>query len=509
MSHWIIAPIVVPAMTAAFIVLFLRHHMSLARVFSVTAALLELGIAVALVAAASHAPPEMYALGNWPAPFGIVLVLDRLSAMMVLLTATLGVIGALYAMTGWDERGPHFHALWQFQLMGLNGAFLTGDLFNLFVFFEILLIASYGLILHGAGRERLKAGLHYVMINLVGSTLFLIGVGLIYGIAGTLNMADLILKVPLATGGDAALLQTGGLVLLVVFGLKAALVPIHLWLPSAYANAPAPVAALFAVMTKVGVYSIIRVYTMIFGGGAGESAWLASGWLLPAALVTMVVGAAGVLASRTLGRVVAFALLASTGTLMTAVSLFSPQALSAALYYLVHSTLATAALFLIVDLIARKRGAHGDRVTVAPRFALAEPLSALFLFGAIGIAGMPPLSGFIGKLLILDSARDSAAAVWIWALVLISSLVLIVGFARAGSRLFWKSAAQDGVIETAPIPRQSLALAVVALPLLAMAALTVAAGPVSDYLAGLSTQIFDSSAYTAAVLGPGNPEGHP
>ncbi|MGE0665988.1 MAG: monovalent cation/H+ antiporter subunit D [Sphingomonadales bacterium] len=501
MSHWIIAPIVVPAMTAALIVLFLRHHPSLARVFSVAGALLVLGIAAALLFAASRGPAEMYALGNWPAPFGIVLVLDRLSALMVLLTSVLGVTGLLYALSGWDERGPHFHALWQFQLMGINGAFLTGDLFNLFVFFEILLIASYGLLLHGAGRERLKAGLHYVMINLVGSTLFLIGVGLIYGVTGTLNMADLIQKVPLATGGDAALLKTGGLVLLVVFGLKAALVPIHLWLPSAYANAPAPVAALFAIMTKVGVYSIIRVYTMIFGAGAGESAWLADGWLLPAALVTMAVGAAGVLASRTLARMVAFALLASTGTLMTAVSLFTAKSLTGALYYLIHSTLTSAALFLIVDLIARRRGPHGDMVSVAPRFALAEVLSVLFLLGAIATAGMPPLSGFIGKLLILDGARDSAAAVWIWALILITSLILIMGFARAGSRLFWKSAAQEGFIETPPVPRQSLALAAAALPLAAMVAVTVAAGPVTHYLAGLADQLFDPAAYSAAVLG--------
>ena len=501
MSHWIIAPIVIPAMVAALIVLFLRNRQGLTRAVSLAGAVAVLAVSVALATAAAGGPPEMYALGNWPAPFGIVLVLDRLSALMVLLTSVLGVIGLLYALSGWDDRGPHFHALWQFQLMGVNGAFLTGDLFNLFVFFEILLIASYGLILHGAGRARLKAGLHYVMINLVGSALFLIGVGLIYGITGTLNMADLILKVPLATGSDAALLKTGAMILLVVFGLKAALVPIHLWLPAAYANAPAPVAALFAIMTKVGVYAIIRVYTMIFGGGAGESAWLAGAWLLPAALATLVIGAMGVLAARTLGRLAAFALLASTGTLMTAVSLFTPTALEAALYYMVHSTLAAAALFLVSDLIARNRGSHGDLVTVAPRFRQAEMLSALFLTAAIGLAGMPPLSGFIGKLLILDSARASGAAVWIWAAILITSLILIVGFARAGSRLFWKSAAQEGFINAPAIPRRAFAAAAAVLPLAGMAALAAAAGPVAGYMAAATDQVFDSSAYVAAVLG--------
>src|SRR5690554_2084274 len=174
--------------------------------------------------------------------------------------------------------------------MGLAGAFLTGDLFNLFVFFEVLLIASYGLMLHGAGAERLSAGFQYVVVNLAGSTLFLVAVGTLYAVTGTLNMADLAVKVPLVPEGDQALLRVGALLLLVVFAVKAALVPIHFWLPGTYANAPAPVAALFAIMTKVGAYSIIRVFTLAFGGDAGEDAWLAADWLLPAALVTLVIG---------------------------------------------------------------------------------------------------------------------------------------------------------------------------------------------------------------------------
>ncbi|MEN3951950.1 monovalent cation/H+ antiporter subunit D [Iodidimonas sp. SYSU 1G8] len=503
MNHWIIAPIVIPAFSAALIVLFMRHHLSLARIFSVASTVAVLAVSLALTWSAAHNPPALYALGNWPAPFGIVLVLDRLSAMMVLLASVVGLIALLHAVNGWDARGRHFHALWQFQLMGINGAFLTGDLFNLFVFFEVLLIASYGLMLHGAGRERLRAGVHYVMINLVGSSLFLIGVGLIYGMTGTLNMADLAVKVPLVAEADQALLRTGALVLLIVFAIKAALVPLHLWLPGTYANAPAPVAALFAIMTKVGAYAIIRVYTLIFGGDAGASAWMAADWLLPAALVTIAVGAAGVLAARGLGWLVAFATIGSMGTLLAAVGLFTETGMTAALYYLLHSTLTVAALFLVADLIAARRGAHGGTLDIAPRFAQAEALGALFFLGAIAMAGLPPLSGFIGKLLILDSARDPGTAPWIWAAILIASLVTTIGFARAGSRLFWKSTAEDGTIEAAPQPRPALMIGIAALPLALLVGLTVAAGPVSDYLAATAADLFDSSAYIAAVLPPG------
>ncbi|HEY9548447.1 MAG TPA: monovalent cation/H+ antiporter subunit D, partial [Kiloniellaceae bacterium] len=384
MNHWIIVPVVLPSMMAPFIVLALRHDMLLQRVFSAAATVALLAVSIALTVAAAGGPPELYALGNWPAPFGIVLVLDRLAALMVLLTSLLAVAVVIYAISsGWDKRGRHFHALFQFQLMGINGAFLTGDVFNLFVFFEVLLIASYGLMLHGGGTARLQAGVQYVVINLGGSTLFLIAVGTIYGITGTLNMADLAVKVPLIPEGDQALLRVGALLLLVVFGVKAALVPIHFWLPATYANAPAPVAALFAVMTKVGAYSIIRVFTLAFGGNAGADAWLAADWLLPAALVTLVVGSVGTLGATAMTRLICFSVIASMGTLLTAVALSTPAAMTAALFYLIHSVLAGAALFLISDQIVSRRGAAGDRLVAAPRIANAGLLAGLFFLAAI------------------------------------------------------------------------------------------------------------------------------
>lgn len=504
MNHWIIIPIVLPALMAPFIVLALRHDLLLQRTFSALSTVILLAVALGLMTQAAGGPPQLYQLGNWVAPFGIVLVLDRLSALMVLLTAILAVVVILYTITSrWDERGRHFHALFQFQLMGINGAFLTGDVFNLFVFFEVLLIASYGLMLHGGGPARLKAGVQYVTINLGGSTLFLIAVGTLYGITGTLNMADLAVKVPLVPAGDQALLRVGALLLLVVFAVKAALVPIHFWLPGTYANAPAPVAALFAIMTKVGAYSILRVYTLAFGADAGEDAWLAADWLLPAALVTLVVGMVGVLGARNLTRLVCFSVVGSMGTLLTAVALFTPTATVAALYYLIHSTFAGAALFLLADLISERRGTAGDRLIAAPRFAQTGLLAAMFFMAAIGMAGMPPLTGFIGKLLVLDSARASDSMVTIWTVILVTSLLAVVGFARAGSIMFWKSAAIPGPQEPAPAGRPALPVAAAGAMLAGMVALAAFAGPVTGYLEATAAGLYDPSDYIQAVLGPG------
>lgn len=515
LDHWILMPIVLPALMAPMIVLAMRHDLVLQRVFSIAATFALLAIAIDLTFQAAGGPPRLYELGNWDAPFGIVMVLDRLSALMVLLTAILAVGVVLYATTsGWDKRGRHFHALFQFQLMGINGAFLTGDIFNLFVFFEVLLIASYGLMLHGGGAKRTRAGLQYVAVNLMGSTLFLFAVGTLYGVTGTLNMADLAIQVARVPASDQALLQISGVLLLIVFAVKAALVPIQFWLPGAYANAPGPVAALFAIMTKVGAYAILRVYTLVFGGGAGDAAWLAADWLMPAALVTLAVGMIGVLGASGMIRQVCFAVIGSMGTLMIAIALFTPEATVAALYYLIHSTFAAAALFLIADLVVARRGADGDRLKAAPRFPRTGLLAAFFFVGAIGMAGMPPLSGFLGKLLVLDAAISSPAMPLIWTVILATSLICIIGFARAGSTLFWKSAqvdapAADGTAATAgdaPAPPMTVAeglpIAAAGLMLAGMVALSAFAGPVTDYLEGTAWQLYNPVAYIQAVLGP-------
>ena len=500
MSHWIVLPVVLPAIIAPFLVLVLRYHLGRQRVVSIGGTGLLLALATWLYSLAGDGNPRPYLLGDWPAPFGIVLVLDRLSATMLLLTAFLALAVVLYASGGWDARGRHFHALFQFQLMGINGAFLTGDVFNLFVFFEVMLIASYGLLLHGGGPRRLKAGFHYVAINLVGSTLFLFAVGLIYAVTGTLNMADLAAKVGQVAAADDALLRTGALLLFLVFALKAALVPLHWWLPTAYAAAPGPAAALFMIMTKVGAYSILRVYTLVFGAEAGALAHVAAPWVIPAALVTLVVGAAGVMASQTMLGLVCFSIVWSMGSLLVALGLFDQGGVTAGLYYLVHSTLIGAALFLLADLLARQRGRVADRLVAAPILPQAALFAGLFFTAAAAMAGMPPVSGFLGKLLILDASRASPAAAWIWAVVLGTSLVVILGFTRAGSTLFWKTAPETGAAASVGRQAQAVPVAICASLVAATALLAAFTGPITNELNATARQVLEPQTYIRAVL---------
>ncbi|UWR50302.1 monovalent cation/H+ antiporter subunit D [Phaeobacter inhibens] len=519
MNHLVIAPIVLPAIVAPFIIMVLRFHLDLQRIFSVASSVLVLCLTLALAAQAADGTVQVYELGDWPAPFGIVLVLDRLSAMMIVLTSVLALAVVLYAIgTGWDSRGANFHALFQFQIMGILGAFMTGDAFNLFVFFEVLLIASYGLMIHAGGAKRFQAGVQYVVYNLLGSTLFLFALGTIYAVTGTLNMADLAVRVAEMSGEETALLRVGAVMLLLVFAIKAAVLPLHFWLPASYSHAPLPVAALFAIMTKVGAYSILRVYTLIFGPDVAISEGLVGDWLLPAALLTLAVGAVGVLGSREIGRLVAFGAITSMGTLLISIALFTPAATGAALYYIVHSTLATALMFLIADQVMERQGGAVAAMRLMPQSGL---LSVMFFVAAIALAGMPPLSGFIGKLLVMDAARDHDLVWWIWAVILVGSLVTIIGLARAGTLIFWKSHGLpdndsdadteadsddllDGSATAAPAATPVLPLVVCFGLMTALVLLTIFAGQMTRYADATAAQLFTPTAYIETVLGGGS-----
>ncbi len=505
MTHWLILPILVPAMLAAMLVLVARYHLTIQRVFSVAGSLVMLGLAIGLFWQASDGTVSLYLLGNWSAPFGIVLVADRLSTLMVLLTCVLAVPVLLYTIgSGWDERGQHFHPLFQFQLMGILGAFLTGDIFNLFVFFEVLLIASYGLMIHAGGPKRLRAGTQYVLYNLLGSTLFLFALGTIYAETGTLNMADLAMRVAMLDIANSSGIRVAAVMLLMVFAVKAAILPLHFWLPASYSEAPAPVAALFAIMTKVGAYCIIRVFTLVFPPDLEITQGLFDLWLVPAALLTVALGMLGVLGAKRVDRMVAFSVIGSMGMLLAAVAVFTPTGVTAALYYAIHSTFAAAALFLLVDVIRARRGAAGVSFDVAPPIAGGALVAGMFFVAAIAMTGLPPLSGFVGKLLILDAARASDLMWWIWGTILIGSLVAVVGFSRAGSVVFWKAhQTVDTPPETAepePVPPSVLPMVSIGALLALLVALTVAAGPVTRILQATSAQLFNPEAYIAVVL---------
>lgn len=497
-DHLPILPIAVPALAGPVALLLMQRRRALAVGIALVSGTVQLALALALMARVSDGTVLSYALGAWPAPFGIVLVADRLAALMLVLTAVLGLIALLHAvLTRTDRKGWHFHPLFQFQLMGLNGAFMTGDLFNLFVFFEVLLIASYGLMLHGQGAARLKAGVQYVVVNLVGSSLFLIALGMLYALTGTLNMADMGLRIASIAPDDQGMLRIAGLLLTSVFALKAAVVPLHLWLPRTYAAATPAVAALFAIMTKVGVYSLIRVVPQVFGESAGFAAFVPGPWLLPAAMLSAIIGFVGVFSARSLSEQAAYAVVGSTGTLLIAVAGWNPATMGAALYYLVHSTLAAAALFLAIDVAARRRGSYRDSATPGAAFAGRGLAAMLFMAAAIGVTGLPPLSGFIGKLLVLSALTTQPDWGWGFGVILVTTLIAVIGFARTGSAVFWKTAENA----EAPPPRANRTdMIAPAIALALLAALSVGAGIVSDYTAATAQQIFDPAQTAAAVL---------
>jgi multicomponent K+:H+ antiporter subunit D len=500
MQHLVIAPLLVPLLSAILLILVRGSALPLRRTISVCAVVVLVAVSVGLLSQASSGTVGVYRLGNWSAPFGIVLVADQLAAIMVVVTALLAACVMLYAIRGGDRAGKYFHLLFQLQLFGLNGAFLTGDLFNLFVFFEVLLIASYGLLLLGGGAERTKAGLHYVVLNLIGSTLFLFAVGTLYGVLGTLNMADLAQRTAGLTPEDAGIVRAAGLLLFVVFALKAALAPLHLWLPGAYGYTSLPVAAMFAIMTKVGAYAILRVYTLIFGPTSGAVAGLLDPWLLPLGLLTVAAGTVGVLASRRLAEQAAYLVVVSAGTLLSAFGLGGTTAIAAGLYYLVHTTFATAALFLLADIIGRARGDLGDRLIAGPALSQGQLLGGMFLLIALAVIGMPPLSGFLGKLMILRSTLDTGWSAWVFSVLLISSLLVLMAMARTGSRVFFKvdSAAGDAAM-VRPIDLTGPVLL-----LAAGIALVVFADPVYQYGQLAAAQVVQPTDYLNAVLQPGD-----
>lgn len=492
-DHWLVMPIVLPLLAAALLLFVEQVRPAWQPWLSLAMTLVLAVLACRFVAMADANFIGVYLLGNWASPFGIVLVLDRLAALMLALTAVIA-LASLVASCRLAGRGPHFHAFFQLQLAGLNGAFLTGDIFNLFVFFEVLLIASYALMLHTAGGRTLRAGLHYVVINLVSASLFLVSASLLYGVAGTLNFADLAVKLPALPAWDAGLARAAALLLLVVFAVKAALLPLGFWLPETYGSAPGPVAALFAIMTKVGIYAIFRVYFTVFGGGEGVLAALGSHALFAVGMATIVFGAFGALATKRLIALVAYLVLISSGTLIVA-STLGPGALGGALYYLVHTTLTVAALFLVAHAIAEQRGPRADRLGSGPPLAQPALVGLLFLVTAAAAAGLPPLSGFIGKVLMLQGSGSAPLATWFWTAVLGSGLLATVALARAGGSVFWKT---HGVAVGAPMAAgDRLGLAV-----LGVAGLLwiVGANSASQYTAATAQQLAQPQFYIDAVM---------
>jgi multicomponent K+:H+ antiporter subunit D len=527
LHHLIILPIILPIITAAALIPADERNRTLKGViaFASTVVVFIVSILLMRMAASSgegESGASVYLLGNWPAPFGIVLVLDRLSALMLVLTGLLAMATQVFSMAKWHRVGYHFHSLFQLMLAGLNGAFLTGDLFNLFVFFEMMLAASYGLLLHGSGPMRVKAGLHYIAVNLAASSLFLIGVSLIYGATGTLNMADLAMRITTIGPESRMLMEAGAALLGIAFLVKAGMWPLGFWLPATYSAATPPVAAIFAILTKVGVYILLRLSMLLFGADAGASLGFGQAVLLYGGLLTIGFGAIGVLASQAMGRLAGYCVLVSSGTLMAAIGLGNGAVIGGALFYLVSSTLTICAFFLLIELVERARDAGADVLAVTMEAygdvdeneeekegGVAVPgtmavLGLCFCACAILLSGLPPLSGFLAKFAMLHGLFNPASfggkapvsgAEWAYtALLILSGLAAMIAMNRVGIRTFWTSI--EGTI-----PRVFLIeITPVLLLLMACVFLSFQAGPAMRYMDATAKSLGQPQNYIGRVM---------
>ena len=519
-DHLTVIPILLPLTSAAVMLLLDERRRAVKGGIGMATTVTLLITSIVLLRRADMMPlgsgVRTYQLGNWPAPFGIVLVLDRLSALMLVLTSVLGLAALLYSLARWHRMGPRFHTIFQLQLMGLNGAFLTGDLFNLFVFFEVLLAASYGLVLHGDGVARVRAGLAYIAINLTGSFLFLIGASLVYGVTGTLNMADFAARIPTLAPGDASLVAAAAAILGTALLMKAGAWPLNFWLPTTYAAASAPAAAMFAIMSKLGIYVILRLWTLVFGAEAGPLAGFGGDGLLVIGMLTIVFGTVGVLAAQSLPRLAGCSVLVSSGTLIAAIGTGGGAVIGSALFYLVSSTLGIAALFLLIELVERMRDPGADLLAVTmeaygegdddpEEVGIAIPATVALLGGsfiacALLLAGLPPLAGFIGKfgmmaaMLKTDGAAVRASAWMLIGLLTVSGLAILIAMTRTGISSFWArlddSVPRVRVIEMAPV----LCL------LLLCLGLTVGGGPAMRYMEATTKALQTPQDYVTGVL---------
>ncbi|WP_116808491.1 monovalent cation/H+ antiporter subunit D [Steroidobacter cummioxidans] len=530
LQHLPVLPIVLPLVSGALLLFLPQSRTMLRSSIALLTILAQAAIAAYLLyrlikpqSGLLEHGVEVYLLGGWVAPYGIVLVVDRLAVLMLALTAAIALPVHVYSLARWDRVGVHYHSMVLFLLMGLNGAFLTGDLFNLFVFFEILLAASYGLLMHGSNAVRVTAGLHYVAVNLIGSLIFLTGVALIYGVAGTLNMADLGLRWAALADADRGLFEAGVGILGIAFLIKAGVWPLNFWLPRTYSAASPPAAAMFAIMTKVGVYSLLRIGSLLaqpdapvpFGGP----------WLFYGTVATIWFGIVGMLAARQLTRLVAFSVIVSSGTLLAVIALRVTPALAPMLLYLIASVPAGAAFFLIAGMSERMR-VNSVTETMAPQpttytaFMAGEPaevadnevdevgvaipaalafLGLAFVSCVILTTGLPPLVGFLAKFSMISALLgpaldESSADAWLLIVsLLVAGFTGLFALTNRGMRTFWQTGRATPrlrFIEAAPV----------AFLIVLCVTMTILAGPVMEYLEETIEWLQDPAAYIQAVI---------
>ncbi|ROQ00382.1 multisubunit sodium/proton antiporter MrpD subunit [Stella humosa] len=491
----LVAPLLLPLATAALTAILWRRPAA-QRVISLGGAVLLLAAAVALLARTLSGGILTGQMGAWPAPFGIALVVDAFSAVMLVITGLMAVAVAVYsAGQGAAERDrAGFHPLFHGLLLGVAGAFSTGDIFNLYVWFEVMLIASFGLLVLDRTREQLDGGLRYVALNLVGTTIFLLAVGLLFGLTGTLNLADLARVAPAVENQGA--LAAVAMLLLIAFGAKAAVFPLFNWLPAAYHTASMPVAAIFAaLLTKVGVYAIIRVFTLVF---AHDTAFFGPLVAL-VAMATMVTGVLGAAAHYDIRRILSFHIISQIGYMLVGVALMTPLAIAGSILYVIHHIIVKANLFLVAGAI-RQAGGSFALARLGGLWVTRPVLGLLFLVPALSLAGLPPLSGFWGKLAVIRASLEAEA--WLLAATaLLVGLLTLFSMIKIWNEAFWKAAPEGA----AALPWTRAERLATLAPIVVLGGTTLAIGLWTEPFMALSIHAADSlldrQAYIAAVLG--------
>ena len=497
MNVLLVSCLLVPMLTA--ILAFLWPGSRRAKgIVSIIGSVLLLMLSILLLGQVWSEGPISAQMGGWQAPFGITLVADHLSAMLVLVAAIVAVAVSIYAITDIDDERAKggFDTFFQILITGVVGAFLTGDLFNLYVWFEVMLISSFALIVLGGNKVQLGGAVKYVAINLVSTVLLLTAIGLVYGMAGTLNMADL--NGALAGLPNQGLVTVVSVLFLIAFGIKAAVFPLYFWLPASYHNLPISIAAVFAaLMTKVGVYALIRTFTLIFTPD-GE---LIAQIVLVVALLTMLAGVLGAISHTNIRRILSYHIIGSIGFMLIGLGLGSPLAMAASIFYMIHGILIKALLFLMIGVI-EKHGKSSELSELGGLYRSHPGFSILFLFAALALIGIPPLTGFWAKLMVLEAGIEHQSWLVI-SVVILASLLTFIPLMRIWFEAFWKAAPASSSQETdAPTAATSDSFKLV--PILGLSAILFLIGFFPSSLVELSdlaaAGVLDTQAYIQVVL---------
>lgn len=431
MINLLLFPVLIPFLTAMILVFFPKK-VKAQRTVTLVGLAASVAVSVWLLLTVMRDGIQAVTLGSWPAPFGITMVSDPLSAVLVLTSNLITLFIAWYSIRSIGEgREKHFYyPAMMFMLTGINGAFTTGDIFNMFVFFEVLLMASYVLIVLGGEKRQLRESIKYILVNVISSAFFVTTVAMLYSVVGTLNMADISAKT--ADIGQSGILTVIAVMLILVFGLKGAIFPLYFWLPGSYAAPPVPVLALFgALLTKVGVYAIMRTVTLLFPNDPGFTHEM----LMVLAILTVIAGCIGALAYFDLKQIVIYNIIIAVGVILFGVAQMNTAGLEGAVFYLIHDMLIKAALFMLIGVIIAVTGTSNLR-EMGGLLKTYPGLAWTWLIAAFGLAGIPPLSGFFGKLLIVQGAFE-ADNLWGGVIILLSSLVVLLSVIRIFIHAFW------------------------------------------------------------------------